>query len=123
MTSCDPRVLAGGALLAAIGVGLGAFGAHGLRDVLSPVALGWWQTAVDYQMWHAVALVALSVAGMQGLRLPAAMIAAGVLIFSGSLYAMAITDARWLGAVTPIGGSVMILGWLVIAVRALRNRG
>ena len=85
MTSCDPRVLAGGALLAAIGVGLGAFGAHGLRDVLSPVALGWWQTAVDYQMWHAVALVALSVAGMQGLRLPAAKIAAGVLIFSGSV--------------------------------------
>jgi uncharacterized membrane protein YgdD (TMEM256/DUF423 family) len=120
--SFDSRLLASGALLAGLGVALGAFGAHGLRDSLSPAALGWWQTAVDYQMWHAVALVALAASPLPRLRLPAAMLGAGVLIFSGTLYAMALTGARWLGAITPLGGSLMILGWLVIAFRALRAR-
>jgi uncharacterized membrane protein YgdD (TMEM256/DUF423 family) len=123
MASCDPRLLGGGALLAGLGVALGAFGAHGLRDSLSPAALGWWQTAVDYQMWHAIALVALSAVNLPRLRLPGAMIGAGVLIFSGSLYAMALTDARWLGAVTPLGGALMILAWLALAWQALRRQG
>ena len=122
MRSPDAKLLGAGALLAGLGVALGAFGAHGLRDSLSPAALGWWQTAVDFQMWHAIALVALAAVDLPGRRLAAAMLGAGVLIFSGTLYAMALTDARWLGAVTPLGGSLMILGWLALGVQALRRR-
>jgi uncharacterized membrane protein YgdD (TMEM256/DUF423 family) len=118
--SLNRPILAAGALLAALGVALGAFGAHGLRTVLGPAELGWWNTAVQYQMWHAVALVALGAAPMPPARLPAILLGAGALTFSGSLYVMALTGARWLGAVTPIGGTLMIAGWLLLAWRTLR---
>jgi len=106
-----------GALLAGLGVALGAFGAHGLRDTLDARALGWWQTAVDYQMWHAVALIAIVSLRPVRSGLPAALLGAGTLVFSGSLYAMALTGARWLGAVTPLGGLLMIAGWALLAWR------
>ena len=106
-----------GALLAGLGVALGAFGAHGLRAMLDDRALGWWQTAVQYQMWHAVALIAL--AGLRGVRcgLAAGLISAGVLVFSGSLYLMALTGARALGMVTPLGGLLLLAGWVLLAWR------
>jgi uncharacterized membrane protein YgdD (TMEM256/DUF423 family) len=112
------RTLAAGAALGALGVALGAFGAHGLRTFLPAEALGWWQTGVQYQMWHALALVALGLAGRPETRLPALLLGAGAAIFSGSLYLMALTGARWLGAVTPAGGLLMIAGWLILAWRA-----
>ena len=114
--SSRPIAIAG-ALLAGLGVALGAFGAHGLRATLEPQALGWWQTAVDYQMWHALALVAL--ATLRGIRtgLPALLIGSGTLVFSGSLYLMALGGARWLGMVTPLGGLLMIAGWVLLAWR------
>jgi uncharacterized membrane protein YgdD (TMEM256/DUF423 family) len=108
------RIAPVGALLAAIGIGLGAFGAHGLRAVLDEAALGWWHTAVQYQMWNAIGLVALG-ALPRRLGLAALLIGAGVLVFSGSLYVMALTGARWLGMVTPIGGALMIAGWVSAA--------
>ncbi|MDB5668970.1 MAG: hypothetical protein JWL74_1920 [Alphaproteobacteria bacterium] len=113
------RILVAGALLAALGIVLGAFGTHGLRDTLGERELGWWQTGVQYQMWQAVGLVALGALPLR-MGLAAAMIGAGALVFSGSLYAMALTDARWLGAVTPLGGLLMILGWLLAAWRLAR---
>jgi len=117
--SPDSRfALIAGAVLAATGVALGAFGAHGLKAMLSPEALGWWQTAVQYQMWHAIGLVAIGAAPVAQTRGPAWMIAAGTAIFSGSLYAMALSDARWLGAITPAGGVLMIAGWAWLAWRA-----
>lgn len=111
-----PAAIAG-ALLAAGGVALGAFGAHGLRAMLDAQALGWWQTAVQYQLFHAAGLIAI--AALPGLRAgaPVALLAGGTLIFSGSLYLMALTGARWLGAVTPVGGLAMIAGWLLLAWR------
>jgi uncharacterized membrane protein YgdD (TMEM256/DUF423 family) len=114
------RTLAAGAALGALGVALGAFGAHGLKATLSADALGWWQTGVQYQMWHALALAALGLAGRAGTRLPAWLLGAGAAIFSGSLYLMALTGARWLGAVTPLGGLLMIGGWALLAWRAAR---
>jgi uncharacterized membrane protein YgdD (TMEM256/DUF423 family) len=99
---------------------LGAFGAHALRDSLDPVRLGWWNTAVQWHMWHAVALVALAAVPLDGRALPALLIGAGTIVFAGSLYVMALSGLRWLGAVTPIGGLLLIAGWLLLAWRALR---
>ncbi len=110
-----------GAVLATLGVALGAFAAHGLRAVLDQNALAWWQTAVQYQMWHAIGLIALGAARLPRTLLPALLLAAGTVIFAGTLYAMALGGPRWLGAITPIGGSLMIAGWLVFAWRVLRS--
>ena len=113
-----------GAVLAGIGVALGAFGAHGLRAILTEAELGWWQTGVQYQMWHAVALLAIAALPLERTKLAAWLIGAGTIVFSGSLYLMALSGARWLGAVTPIGGLLMIAGWTVLAWRlARRPRG
>jgi uncharacterized membrane protein YgdD (TMEM256/DUF423 family) len=113
--------LIAGALLAALGVLLGAFGAHGLRAVLSPEALGWWQTGVQYQMWQAIGLVAIGAARLPGMRLSVWLLALGTLIFSGSLYLLALTGAHWLGMVTPVGGVLMIAGWGCLSLKLLRR--
>ena len=119
-STIDRPALAAGALFAAAGVMLGAFGAHALRATLSPVALGWWETAVQYQMWHGLALVALGLSPLRA-RAAAWLFGAGILVFSGSLYLMALSGTRALGMVTPLGGLMMILGWLAFAAAALRN--
>jgi len=113
--------LIAGALLAALGVALGAFGAHGLKAQLSSEALGWWQTAVQYQMWQAIGLVAAGAAPVVGKSGPSRLLAAGAIIFSGSLYAMALGGARWLGAVTPFGGLLMIAAWSWLAWRLAKT--
>lgn len=115
--------LATGSLLAAGGVAAGAFGAHGLRAALDTNALGWWQTAVQYQLWHALGLLALGALRAQRSALPALLLCAGTVVFCGSLYAMALGAPRWLGAVTPVGGVLLIAGWLLLAWRVLRAPG
>ncbi len=115
------RILLAGALLAAAGVACGAFGAHALRAALDPVRLGWWQTAVEYQMWHAVGLIGIAALPLSGSARPAAALAVGTLIFSGTLYVMALTGWRWLGMVTPLGGALMIAGWLWLAWQVQRS--
>jgi uncharacterized membrane protein YgdD (TMEM256/DUF423 family) len=102
-------------VVGAIGVGLGAFGAHGLQDrVTDPHLLEVWKTGAHYHLVHALALCA--VAAHPRPR-PAAGIAflCGIVLFSGSLYLMTLTGARWLGAVTPLGGLSFIAGWLLLA--------
>ena len=118
----DRRILLAGALLAATGIAFGAFGAHALQGALGPVRLGWWQTAVQYQMWHAVGLAALAALPLPRLGWPAGLLVLGTLIFAGTLYLMALTDLRWLGALTPLGGLLMIAGWLMVAWRAWRGQ-
>lgn len=100
-------------VLGAIAITLGAFGAHGLKDRLAlvPEAAGWWQTATSYLLTHAVALGAIQAPT----RPPAVCWAAGAAIFSGTLYAMALGAPRWLGAVTPLGGTLLIAGWVLLA--------
>ena len=110
-----------GAMLAALGVLFGAFGAHGLRNALSPEALGWWQTGVEYQMWHAIGLLAIGAARLPGTRLPVWLLALGTLVFSGSLYLLALTGARWPGMVTPVGGVLMIAGWVCLGWKLARR--
>jgi len=114
-------ILFAGALMAATGIGFGAFGAHALRTMLGPEQLGWWQTAVQYQMWHAVGLVAIAVLPLPKIQRAAGIVGLGVAIFSGSLYIMALSGPRWLGAATPLGGILMILGWLMLAWQVRRR--
>jgi uncharacterized membrane protein YgdD (TMEM256/DUF423 family) len=120
VTSTQRRILVAAALLAGSAVMLGAFGTHALRSSLGPRELGWWQTAVQYQMWHALALLALGALPLPRPGLPALLLGAGALLFAGSLYAMALSGLRFIGAVTPIGGTLMIAGWLLLAWRAMQ---
>jgi len=114
-------VLGAGALLAATAVALGAFGAHALHHRIGAEALGWWQTGTQYLMWSALGLVAISCAGVKGKGAVAALLGGGAILFAGSLYLMALTGARWLGAVTPFGGVAMIAAWALLARRAFRQ--
>ncbi|MGM0575110.1 MAG: DUF423 domain-containing protein [Myxococcota bacterium] len=109
-----------GALLGAIGVAAGAFGAHGLREEVAPRMLEVWDTAASYQLWHALALVLVAVLLARGEVGTAGRVAgwaflAGIVIFSGTLYLLVLTGSAWLGAITPIGGTALIVGWLALA--------
>jgi uncharacterized membrane protein YgdD (TMEM256/DUF423 family) len=114
------RLRAVGALAAALAVGLGAFGAHGLADrfAAEPRLLGWWETATLYLLVHAIAVAALPVESSRVARL---LLLVGALVFAGTLYAMALGAPRWLGAVTPLGGTALIAGWLTLAVGVFRK--
>lgn len=105
--------LAIGAVLAAAGIGLGAFGAHGLKDMVEPALLANWETGVRYHMYGALAMLAVSLRPEQ--RRAPWFLLAGAVVFGGSLYVMALTGARWLGAVTPLGGVLLIVGLLIAA--------
>ena len=104
-----------------LGVGLGAFGAHALKSRLSPEMLAVWQTGVQYHLTHALVLLALALyakATGADIRWGAFCFALGILLFSGSLYALALTGIRPLGAVTPLGGVAFLAGWGWIVFRA-----
>lgn len=113
---------AAGAVALALAVGAGAFGAHGLRGRLDPAALAWWATAAQYHFYHGLGLLLVGLYGARAPRAVGPLLVAGLVLFSGSLYAMALTDARWLGAVTPIGGTAWIVAWIWLAVGLLRAR-
>jgi uncharacterized membrane protein YgdD (TMEM256/DUF423 family) len=109
-------------------VTLGAFGAHGLRDRLAPPLLEIYRTGVLYHLIHALAVLAVALAAdrLRRPRLIAGLFTAGIAIFSGTLYLLAITGMHWLGAVTPIGGVLLIAGWAAILIEGFgrdRERG
>ena len=120
----DRTFLLVGALAAFLGVALGAFGAHGLRTRLSAEMLTVFETGVRYQMYHALAIliVALAAARLDGWLIRAAgwLFTVGIVLFSGSLYALALSGVTVLGAVTPIGGLAFLAAWACLAVAALR---
>jgi uncharacterized membrane protein YgdD (TMEM256/DUF423 family) len=114
-----------GAASALVAVAAGAFGAHGLKARLSPEMLAVFETGARYQMYHALALVA---AAWAAARWPGAaatwaggLFVAGTVLFSGSLYALALTGVRWLGAVTPVGGVAFLAGWAALAWAAAKG--
>ena len=107
----------------AIAVMLGAFGAHGLKNKVTVEQLAWWHTGVEYHVYHALALLILGtlIAAQPQLAIPkgsAWALQIGIVIFSGSLYAMTLGAPRWFGAITPIGGTAFIVGWLWLAYSA-----
>lgn len=127
MTASVRTLAVSGAILALSGVGLGAFGAHGLDARLSPADLATFETAVRYQIYHALGL--LGVAWLSD-RFGGPLVArggwflvAGTAVFSGSLYLLVLTDSRWLGAVAPVGGVMQLMGWLLVVVGLLRRGG
>jgi uncharacterized membrane protein YgdD (TMEM256/DUF423 family) len=105
-----------------LAVAAGAFGAHALRARLGPEMLAVWETAARYQMYHALALLAVAMAAGRwpgaGWTAAGWLFAAGILVFSGSLYLLAFTGTRWLGAITPIGGVCLLAGWAALALAA-----
>ena len=114
-----------GALSGFVGVAAGAFGAHGLRQRVSPDMLAVFETGARYQMYHAVALLAVAWAGTRwpgpAMHFAGWAFVAGTLLFSGSLYLLSLTGARWLGAITPVGGVAFLAGWLGLAWGAWKH--
>jgi uncharacterized membrane protein YgdD (TMEM256/DUF423 family) len=115
-----------GALSGGLSVALGAFGAHGLRERLTPQLLDTFETGVRYEIYHAFAIlfVAFALTRWQSNLLPLAgwAFVLGTILFSGSLYLLALTDTRWLGAITPFGGVAFIAGWVLLAIGAWQSQ-
>jgi uncharacterized membrane protein YgdD (TMEM256/DUF423 family) len=113
-----------GAALGAIGVAAGAFGAHGLKTLLAPEMLAVFETGVRYHLIHALALLAVAWAGTRwesrAILVAGWFFVAGIVIFSGSLYALALSGVRVLGAITPIGGVAFLTGWVLLFLAASR---
>jgi len=115
-------------LLMALAVALGAFGAHALKARVAPDMLAIWQTGVTYHAWHALALLALGLLLLHApenaaLRIAAWLFVAGIVLFAGSLYLLALGAPRIVGAITPLGGAAFVAGWIVVAVGVWRIRG
>ena len=116
-----------GALSGFVAVAAGAFGAHALRDRLTTTMLDVFQTGVTYQMYHALALVGVGILlarfstdGSTWLTAAGWLFVAGSVLFSGSLYALALSGTTWLGAITPLGGIAFLIGWLALAIGVWR---
>jgi uncharacterized membrane protein YgdD (TMEM256/DUF423 family) len=116
-----------GAISALFGVGMGAFGAHGLKATLSPDMLAVYQTGVSYQMWHALGLIGIALIRQHVpestlLNWAGCLMFVGILLFSGSLYLLALLNLKWLGMITPIGGVSFLTAWLLIAIFAAKKQ-
>jgi uncharacterized membrane protein YgdD (TMEM256/DUF423 family) len=125
MTTSSKLFLSAGGLMALAAVALGAFGAHALKGRLSAEMLAVWHTGVEYHIYHALGLLAV---GLVATQLPESallkwsgwLMLAGILLFSGSLYAFTLSGARWLGAITPVGGMAFLASWALFVVAVLR---
>ena len=126
MTTSSKLFLAAGGLAALLAVALGAFGAHALKNRLSAEMLAVWHTAVEYHVYHALGLLAV---GLVATQLPDStllkwsgwLMLAGIVLFSGSLYALALSGERWLGAITPIGGVAFLVAWALFVAAVVKG--
>jgi uncharacterized membrane protein YgdD (TMEM256/DUF423 family) len=115
-----------GAVGGFLSVALGAFGAHGLNDKITKHFMEIYQTAVQYQMYHSLALLLVGILAIQwqdsaSLRWSGYLMIAGIVLFSGSLYVLSLTGIRWLGAITPLGGIAFLVAWFLLAVAAYQS--
>ena len=128
----NKKFIAAGALLAAIAVALGAFGAHGLKKIVTPEQLDVFKTGVQYQFYHALGIIIAAIIGQQIehnlIKRAAWLFFFGIIAFSGSLYAMTLFNAlntegvKWIGAITPVGGLLFILGWIILGLGISKNQ-
>lgn len=114
------------ALSGLVGVAMGAFGAHALKTVLSPELMAVYQTATSYQMWHALGLMGIGLAQLHFpdaklLKWAGVLMFVGIVLFSGSLYLLALLNLKWLGMITPVGGVCFIIAWLLITLFAAQK--
>ncbi|MBV1875845.1 MAG: DUF423 domain-containing protein [Cycloclasticus sp.] len=121
-----PPFITLGAIFAFLAVGLGAFGAHALKESLTPHYLAIYHTATDYQMWHAIGLIIIGVLYQQTpsslLRKAGWFMLAGIIIFSGSLYTLSLSGIKILGAITPIGGVAFLVAWLLLVNNSIKSK-
>ncbi|WP_445665268.1 DUF423 domain-containing protein [Fodinibius sp. AD559] len=115
-----------GSIAMALAVGLGAFGAHGLKEILTDEMLDIFETGIKYHFYHAigllvVGLVAQLIPNSSFLQWSGWLMLAGIIIFSGSLYILSISGIRWIGAITPIGGLCFIVAWILLALASWQN--
>lgn len=116
-----------GTLSALLAVGLGAFGAHGLKHLVTPEMLEIYKTGVTYQMWHALGLICIALLQQQAplanklLCWAGWLLIGGIILFSGSLYLLVLLDAKWLGMITPFGGLAFLAGWLCLVIFARKG--
>lgn len=123
MNVFNKKIVATASILAAVTIGIGAFGAHGLKNILDPASLNTFETGVRYQMYHAIALLVLGLSPMISLRVKRVVFwifLIGIILFSGSIYLLALNgvltfDTSSLGFLTPIGGLFFITGWFYLA--------
>jgi uncharacterized membrane protein YgdD (TMEM256/DUF423 family) len=119
-------IIAAGAFNAFIAVAAGAFAAHGLKNVLSSDYLAVFKTAADYQMMHGIGLILIGVLHKQSTTrrnmAVALFMLSGIILFSGSLYLLALTGIKWLGMITPFGGACFLIAWLMLGIHYLKNR-
>ncbi len=125
MNANAQQLVASGAILAFLGVALGAFGAHALKARLAADMLAVYQTGVQYHLWHALGVVLIGILvqllpGAKWLPVAGWIMVAGIVIFSGSLYALSLSGVRVLGAVTPLGGVAFLLAWGMVAYAVLQ---
>lgn len=118
------NLLISAALAALLAVAFGAFGAHGLKNMLSEADMAIYRTAVDYHMWHALGLALIGLLAerypdARGFRWAGGAMMIGLLLFSGSLYALSLSGLRWLGMITPLGGLSFMAGWALMALTLL----
>lgn len=116
-----------GSINAMLAVILGAFGSHGLRSRLSEEMLQVYQTGVQYHFYHAIGLILIGIAafhltGSAWLKISVWTMMAGIILFSGSLYILALTGIRWLGMITPLGGTAFIISWLLFSIAAYKYK-
>ena len=120
-------IIAFGAINAFLAVGAGAFGAHGLKNMLTPEYLAVFKTAADYQLIHGVGLILIGILSKDYaspyINASAIFMFIGIVLFSGSLYALTLSGTKWLGIITPIGGLCFLIAWFTLAINFLINKG
>ncbi len=118
-------IIAFGAINAFLAVGAGAFGAHGLKNILTPEYLAVFKTAADYQLLHGIGLILIGILckdnANQYVYASAILMFVGIVLFSGSLYILTLTGTKWLGMITPLGGLCLLAAWLTLGLNFLLN--
>ncbi len=118
----EKKIILSGGVFGFLGVALGAFGAHGLKNILTPELLEVFRTGVLYQLIHSVVILAIGLSGRKEFNIASMFISVGIILFSFSLYAYTLTGIKFIAMVTPIGGVSFLIGWLLMIIKAVQNK-